>query len=97
MAEFVTGKTRGGAAWTPEFIEKIDQKQCIGCGRCYKVCGRDVLTMIGITEDGDIVDAFDDEAEKKVMSIGNAGNCIGCKSCAKVCSKSCITHAPLAA
>ena len=97
MAEFVTGTTRGGAAWTPKFVEKIDQKMCIGCGRCFKVCGRDVLELICITEDGDIVDAFDDEAEKKVMSVKNAGNCIGCESCGKVCSKSCITHLPKAA
>ncbi|MCW2244418.1 Nif-specific ferredoxin III [Azospirillum fermentarium] len=97
MSDFVTGQTRGGGSWTPKFVETIDQKQCIGCGRCYKVCGRDVLELIGITEDGDIVDAFDDEAEKKVMSVKEQNNCIGCESCSKVCSKSCITHKPLAA
>ncbi|MGQ9366945.1 ferredoxin III, nif-specific [Azospirillum sp. ST 5-10] len=97
MTAFVTGQTRGGAAWTPKFVDRIDQGQCIGCGRCFKVCGRGVLELIGITEDGDIVDAFDDEAEKKVMSIKEAANCIGCESCAKVCSKSCIRHEALAA
>lgn len=97
MSAFVTGTTRGGAAWTPKFVQVIDQKACIGCGRCFKVCGRGVLELIGLTEDGDIVDAFDDEAEKKVMSIAGAANCIGCESCAKVCSKSCIQHAPAAA
>ncbi|MBP2230191.1 Nif-specific ferredoxin III [Azospirillum agricola] len=97
MAEFVTGTTRGGQSWTPKFVETIDQKQCIGCGRCFKVCGRGVLDMIGITEDGDIVDAFDDEAEKKVMTVKEAANCIGCESCSKVCSKSCITHSAVAA
>lgn len=93
----ITGITRGGAQWTPSFVVAIAQTKCIGCGRCYKVCGRDVLELIGITEDGDIVDAFDDEAEKKVMSVKGQENCIGCESCAKVCSKSCITHKPLAA
>ncbi len=97
MSQFVTGLTRGGASWTPKFVEAIDQKRCIGCGRCFKVCSHEVLELIGITEDGDIVDAFDDEAEKKVMSIKTADNCIGCESCAKVCSKSCISHLPLAA
>lgn len=97
MSDFVTGQTRGGGSWTPKFVESIDRKQCIGCGRCYKVCGRDVLELIGITEDGDIVDAFDDEAEKKLMSVKEQDNCIGCESCAKVCSKNCITHKPLAA
>lgn len=97
MSAFVTGTTRGGLAWTPKFVQHIDQKQCIGCGRCFKVCGRGVLELIGLTEDGDIVDAFDDEAEKKVMSIKEGANCIGCESCAKVCSKSCIQHAAIAA
>lgn len=97
MSDFITGTTRGGAAWTPKFIDAIDQKNCIGCGRCFKVCGRGVLELIGLTEDGDVVDAFDDEAEKKIMNIANANNCIGCESCAKVCSKSIITHRAAAA
>ena len=97
MSAFVTGLTRGGTPWTPKFVESIDQKQCIGCGRCFKVCGRDVLELIGMTEDGDVVDAFDDEAEKKLMRVKTAANCIGCESCAKVCSKSCITHKAVAA
>lgn len=97
MSEMITGTTRGGAAWTPKFVTGIDKDACIGCGRCFKVCGRGVLNMIGITEDGDIVDAFDDEAEKKIMTVENEANCIGCESCAKVCSKSCISHSAIAA
>jgi Nif-specific ferredoxin III len=97
MSEFITGVTRGGQTWTPKFVESIDKTACIGCGRCFKVCGRGVLDMIGITEDGDIVDAFDDEAEKKVMTVAGPENCIGCESCSKVCSKSCITHRAIAA
>ena len=34
--------TRGGTPWTPQFVEAIDSKVCIGCGRCFKVCPRDV-------------------------------------------------------
>ena len=64
MSEFVQGKTKGGGAWTPKFVEDLNQKACIGCGRCFKVCPQGVLNMIGITEDGDIVDAQDDDAEK---------------------------------
>jgi Nif-specific ferredoxin III len=94
---YIQGTTRGGAAWTPKFAQAVDPKACIGCGRCYKVCSHDVLTMIGITEDGDIVDAFDDEAEKKVMSLANENNCVGCEACAKVCGKNAFTHAPVAA
>ena len=90
--------TRGGKPWTPEFIQAISEENCIGCGRCFKVCGYDVLTLKGVTEDGEIVDLEDDddEIEKKVMTIANSDNCTGCKACARVCGKSAQTHAPQA-
>ncbi|MEW5791732.1 MAG: ferredoxin III, nif-specific [Pseudomonadota bacterium] len=91
----ITGITRGRQVWTPRFVQEIDQKKCIGCGRCFKVCTRNVLGMIGFDEDGEVVDAQDDEAERKVMSIQNGDLCIGCGSCAKVCPKGCYSHAPL--
>lgn len=84
---FRTSKTKGGFAWTPRFIEAIDAVVCIGCGRCYKVCGRDVLNLVEFEDE--------DENQKMVMEIENADNCIGCESCAKVCSTKCLTHAPL--
>lgn len=89
--------TRGGQPWQPMFIEAIDPEACIGCGRCFKVCGFDVLTLMGVTEDGDIVDLdSDEEIEKKVMTIANGDNCVGCKACSRVCGKSAQTHAVLA-
>ncbi|MBI1206555.1 MAG: ferredoxin III, nif-specific [Azospirillum sp.] len=97
MAEYVTGVTRGGAVWTPKFIESIDSVLCIGCGRCYKTCPRDVLTLAGIDEDGGMVDSDDDDAIKKVMSIADAADCIGCEACARSCSKNAIKLEPLAA
>jgi len=97
MSAFIQGPTAGGGSWTPKFVQAIDPKACIGCGRCFKVCAHDVLGMIGITEDGDIVDAFDDEAEKKVMSLANADNCVGCEACGKTCGKNAFTHAAKAA
>ena len=42
----ITGLTRGGTAWTPEFVLELDGKKCIGCGRCYKVCPRDVFDLV---------------------------------------------------
>jgi Nif-specific ferredoxin III len=42
----IVGYTRGGEAWVPKFIESIDIHKCIGCGRCYKACSRDVLELI---------------------------------------------------
>ncbi|MDQ0326736.1 Nif-specific ferredoxin III [Rhodopseudomonas julia] len=92
MMSFVT---RDGRDWTPEYLLSIDPKKCIGCGRCYKVCARNVMTLRGVTEDGEFVDLEDeddDELERKVMVLGDAGNCIGCGACARVCPTGSQTH-----
>ncbi len=106
----VTGLTRGGEEYIPEYVEEINQNDCIGCGRCYKVCPRDVLTLIeresveGVEVDeydddddyGDDDDGFSDDTAM-VMSLKNAMDCIGCEACARICPKKCFTHKPLEA
>ena len=94
----ITGRTRGGDEWTPQFVSFLDPKKCIGCGRCFKVCPRGVLALVGVTEDGervcvDLDDEDDDEEyEKKVMTIAHPELCIGCTACSKICPKKCYTH-----
>jgi len=92
----IQAQTRDGRTWQPEYILEIDQETCIGCGRCFKACGRDVLILKGINEDGDLVSLDDDDAEieRKVMVILDAGACIGCGACARSCPKDCQTHGP---
>jgi len=87
--------TRDGRAWQPIYLLGIDQEICIGCGRCFKVCGRSVMTLQGITEDGDLVGLDDDEEIlRKVMTVTDPGACIGCGACGRVCGKNCQTHGP---
>ena len=98
--ETVKGTTRGGGAWVPRFVESIDEEKCIGCGRCFKVCGRDILSLMGIDGEGEVVPITvdnEDEIDKKVMSIAHPERCIGCEACAKVCPKKCYVHRELAA
>ena len=58
----ITGLTRGGSEWTPAFITDLNQTNCIGCGRCFKVCPRDVFELIDRDElDLDDDDDFDDD------------------------------------
>ena len=94
----LTALTRDGTPYVPEFLVAIDEGRCIGCGRCYRVCGRDVMSLKGVDEDGALVDLDedddDDEFERKVMVVAQAGACTGCGACARVCTKNCHTHAP---
>ena len=97
MSDNYTAFTRGGAAWTPTFVTDLNQKTCIGCGRCYKVCPRDVFELVDREEDE--LDEDLDEDQMSVMSLKNVLDCIGCGACSRVCPKQCHTHQamPLAA
>jgi Nif-specific ferredoxin III len=98
----ITGITRGGVEWTPAFITDINQNNCIGCGRCYKVCPRDVFELVD-RDDLDLEELDDsgdddfDEAPGMVMNLKDALDCIGCQACSRVCPKKCLSHEPLAA
>ena len=84
--------TRDGREWVPMYLESIDARVCIGCGRCYKVCGRGVLAPVEMEWDDD-EDEDDEDVTSTVMSIIDAGACVGCESCAKVCVKNAPAHA----
>ena len=73
----ITGLTRGGIPWTPAFVVDLRQATCIGCGRCYKVCPRDVFELVDRDDldleeidDGDDDDGFSDDTSM-VMSLKN--------------------------
>ncbi|MBI5261804.1 MAG: ferredoxin III, nif-specific [Bradyrhizobium sp.] len=91
--------TRDGRDWKPDYLVSIDPQKCIGCGRCFKVCGRLVMTLKGVNEDGELIDLDDDEddeIEKKVMVMHDGGACIGCGACSRVCPTGSQTHAAAA-
>lgn len=79
--------TRDGTPWTPRYVDRIDGKRCLGCGRCFKVCGQGVLEMKWIDEEGTFVEEDDGDAERMVMTVAEKGQCIGCGACVRVCSK----------
>lgn len=89
------GTTRGGTPWEPEFITKIDELSCIGCGRCYKVCPRKVFDLVEreSEEDEDTYYGYDGDVVM-VMTLSGAEDCIGCGSCSRVCPKNCHTLTP---
>ena len=72
MEATLTTTTRDGRSWQPSYLLAIDPGKCIGCGRCFKVCGRGVMELKGIDEDGNLVELSDDdeEFERKIMIAG---------------------------
>ncbi|MFA7241459.1 MAG: ferredoxin III, nif-specific [Sulfuricellaceae bacterium] len=89
-----------GVEWVPQFVKSINVEKCIGCGRCFKVCGRAVLQLMGVDEEGALIavdpdEDDDEEYEKKVMTVHSIENCTGCEACAKICPKKCYVHAPM--
>ena len=104
----ITGLTRGGTEWIPAFVTELNPENCIGCGRCFNVCPRDVFELVERTgdllanaeEDLDDDDFFGDDEDddfsddtSMVMSLKDAMDCIGCEACSRVCPKDCMTHA----
>lgn len=89
----ITGITRGGTPYEPTFLVALNQANCIGCGRCFKVCPRSVFELLERDEDDENYD--EDEDNMMVMAIKDALDCIGCGSCARVCPKQCHTHQPM--
>jgi Nif-specific ferredoxin III len=90
----ITGITRGGKPYEPTFIVALNPENCLGCGRCFKVCPREVFELVERSEDDENYD--EDEDNCMVMTLANALDCIGCGSCARVCPKQCQTHQPMA-
>jgi len=82
---YITGLTKDRQEWTPQFVVAIDEETCIGCGRCFKVCSRNVLAFEELDED---------DSAKMFMKVANPGNCIGCEACGKTCSKKSFSFAP---
>ncbi|MBB4304398.1 Nif-specific ferredoxin III [Rhodobium orientis] len=109
----ITGLTLGGIEWVPQFVLELDPKNCIGCGRCFRVCARDVLELVereslGLADDDedDDDDPFGDDDDdddgfsddtSMVMSLKNRLDCIGCEACSRICPKNCFTHGSAAA
>ena len=106
----ITGITRGGETYIPAFVTDINQVNCIGCGRCFKVCPREVFDLIereevaGLSEADDYADDYDDYSDDDdgfsddtamVMSLKDAMDCIGCGACARICPKNCFSHEPI--
>ncbi|MBI5814663.1 MAG: ferredoxin III, nif-specific [Nitrospinae bacterium] len=79
---------KNGEPYAASYIASIDPEECIGCGRCYKVCGQGVFNLAERSSLGLEDDDYEDEGAM-VMTVANDGLCIGCLACSRVCTKNC--------
>jgi ferredoxin len=61
---------------TSNYIAEIDEKLCIGCGKCSKACKIDAIQIVAIEKP---------QTKKKKDAKINKDFCIGCGVCALVC------------
>ncbi|WP_353642748.1 hypothetical protein [Mesorhizobium sp. WSM2239] len=45
--------TRDASGWSPEYATAPNAKTCIGCGRCFKICWREVMDLHGMDDAGE--------------------------------------------
>ncbi|MBI4666226.1 MAG: ferredoxin III, nif-specific [Nitrospinae bacterium] len=84
---------KNGESYVPQYLTEMSIADCIGCGRCYKVCGQGVFTLVDRASLGLEEDDYEDEGAM-VMTIANDGLCIGCQACSRVCAKGCHSFKP---
>ncbi|MBI3794352.1 MAG: ferredoxin III, nif-specific [Nitrospinae bacterium] len=90
--EQIVSYRKNGTPFTPLYIAGVNHEKCIGCGRCFKVCGEEVFTLVERATLGLEDDDYEDEGAM-VMKVKDDGNCIGCSACKRVCPKGAVTHA----
>ncbi len=88
QCEYITGLTKTGKIWVPQFISSLNQENCAGCGRCYKACPRKVFELVEHPDS-------DDLGGHKIMSIARPEDCIGDGICQAACTKGNITCRPV--
>ncbi len=72
---------------TTNFIPKVKESACTGCGKCVTVCPVEAMTLVS---------ANDFKNPRKKKAVLNKEICLGCGLCARVCPENHIQIKPRA-
>lgn len=67
---------------TTNFLPKIKEEDCTGCGRCVQACPVEAMGLVS---------ANDPHHSKKQKALVREEVCLGCGVCVRACGKNCIT------
>jgi len=65
---------------TTNFLPKVNEHECIGCGKCIKVCPIEAISY-----------DMDEHGNQIKKAVINEDICLGCGVCARACSTKAIT------
>ena len=68
---------------TSNFIARVNDAECIGCGKCAKVCPIEAIKMVPVEASG--------AEKKKKRAVIDTSFCIGCGVCASKCKQEAIS------
>lgn len=83
---YLSGITQYGIAHsvlTSNYIARVNDSACIGCGKCAKACPIEAIKMVPVEASG--------SEKKKKRAVIDTSFCIGCGVCASKCKQEAIS------
>jgi len=67
---------------TTNFIPKVNNEKCLGCGECVSVCPVEAMALVS---------ANDPQKQKKKRALLDESRCLGCGLCVRSCAQGAVS------